>query len=137
VGEWPTLPANAQGACYFIFVSVYPQPDDADPAESRCDYFQAPVYVFEFGKQRGDRAFPDWPDVTVGTVGRTVDQVRLTFDGACATQTYEMTGPLLRDNPSRRVFILDERDRCRWKTAEGIADGVIVTTVEKPAPYRD
>ena len=75
--------------------------------------------------------------MTVGTVGASVDEVRLTFGGSCGVATYQATGPLLRSNPTRRVFMLDQSNGCLWKTAEAIRDGTVIQRYMKPSAPRN
>lgn len=131
LGEWPSLPVSQTTMCYFAFESDYPEPDVADPENTFCDDLARPVHLWE----RGEHA--RWPDVTFGTIDVSIDEVRLTFEGACGTQTYEARGPLLRSYPKRRVFMLDQSDSCLWKMAEALRDGTVVATYEKPAAPRD
>ena len=89
------------------------------------------MHLWERGEYRG------WPDVTLGTVDASIDEVRLTFEGECGTHPYEGRGPLLRSYPSGRVFMLDQSDSCLWKAAEALKEGTVVGTYEKPAAPRD
>jgi hypothetical protein len=117
--------------CYFAFESAYPDPDVADPEQTFCDELANPVHLWEQGELRG------WPDVTLGTVDTSIQEVRLTFEGDCAERTYALRGPRLRSYPQRRIFMLDQTDGCSWSNAEGLVGDDVVAKFEKPAAPRD
>lgn len=71
-----------------------------------------------------------------GTIDASVDRLRIAFEDDCRPASYVLNGPLLRSNPARRVFALDESD-CTFDTVQAIRAGKVVSTFEKPAPYRD
>lgn len=105
--------------------------DDLGPNDSTC---VDPREVIGLHREVGSGN--ETPRVLAGVVYRNINALRIEFS-ECGVATYPLRGPLLPSEPSRRIFIIDDGDDCRWYKAQALRDGVVVEEVLKPEPPSD
>lgn len=71
-----------------------------------------------------------------GTLPSDAEAVRLTFDDG-SVASYPLTGPLMRSDPARRVFLVEVEGDPWYRRLEVLRDGVVVDAQEVPALPED